>query len=386
MKIAYFTDTFFPSINGVVSASYLFAKGMKNLGHEVKLFAPHKRNELYEHDGVEVEGISSVSINKLYSDTRVVKPLFPYKYKKVKKFDPDIIHFHTPFILGTEAIVYANLLNKPLLGTFHTNFMDPDYSKVLKVERMSALWEKVLWKVNNVFFNRCDVVVTPSIAAKKKLSENNLKKQIKVVNNPIDLNLIKKVSDEKLSLLKKRYWLGENVLIYVGRISQEKSLITLILSFKKVLEKIDDAQLLLIGGGPQEMELRDLVIGLGIERSVVFVGKVKYEKLLSEGYFQLGKCFVTASASECQPMTIIEAMAFALPLILADSEGNPEMVDGNGKLTPVGDVDAMAKEMIQVLMDEDLRLKYSKKSFELVKKYSIEKVCLDMEKVYQELL
>ena len=387
MRIAYFTDTF-SYINGINTSIINFSTGLAQNSHQVMIFAPEGNsvNRTQLDRRVKVELVSSVTLDRLYPNFQVAKPQIPKTFRKIRDFAPDIIHFHTPFIMGAEAMIYAKLLKKPLIGTFHGYFMEPEYMKVIKMDRFEKganFLGRFLWKYNNFFYNRCDVVISPSRHSSHDLRQHGLKKSVQIVYNPVDLKLIKFSPAHQVDKLKKKYWLGDKVVVYVGRLSQEKSLNILVLAFQKVLASIPDAQLLLIGSGPIERELRDLTIGLGIERNVIFTGEINHHDLLTKGYYQLGKMFVSTSTSECQPMTIIEAIAFGLPIVCAKARGNIEMIKGNGILCRGGDINGFSRMIVRCLRNEKLRMKLSHASTALIQQYALDKVAHQLQDIYQ---
>ncbi len=147
-----------------------------------------------------------------------------------------------------------------------------------------------------------------------------------------------------------------------------------------------NAQLLLIGSGPVEKELRQLAIGLGIERSVVFTGEIDYQSLLTKGYYQLGKVFASASTSECLPMTFIEAKAFGLPIVCARARGNIEMVKGNGILCLPEDLNQFSRGMIDYLKNEKKRQSAARQSVQLANQYGVEKKTTDLLNRYRTVI
>ncbi len=392
MKIAFFTDSYFPYISGVSASIRFFSKGLASKGNEVLILAPGDKNKtIYEDDArkIRVEYISALNLKKLYPDFKAAKPRIPQNLKIIKEFNPDIIHFHTPFIMGAEAIMYGKLLKKKVVGTFHGYFMEPEYLKIVGIEKNNVITNGIssfLWKYNNIFYSKADLVITPSRYVGLDLKKHGVKTRIEEVNNPIDIKQIKNMTIEKREDLKKKYWLGDKVFLYVGRLSQEKLLSILFLAFKKALEKDKSYQLLLIGSGPMETELRNLAVGLGIERSIIFMGKVDHEKLIDEGYYSLGNVFVSSSTSEVQPMSFIEAMAFGLPLLVTKARGNIEMIQGNGILFDNNNIDEIAKKMSKLMDNKKLREKLGGQSLKVVQKYSIESASEKLLKAYEEVL
>jgi len=307
---------------------------------------------------------------------------------QIKKINPDIIHFHTPAFAGLEAILTAKVLKKPLIGTFHTYFMSPEYQKIVGLGKVGGEFiEKVLWKYNNSIYNRCDLVITPSEFAKRDLIKNGLKKPIKIIHNSVNPDSLTKASREKVLKLKKKLKLGNKTILYVGRISREKSLNILILAFNLVIRSKPSAKLLLIGDGPARDELKELTMALGLEKNIIFTGKIAHGELLKSGVFESVNLFVTSSTSEVQPMSVLEAMAFGLPIVGVKARGMLELIRGNGLICRPGDIKQISEAIVKIFNNESLRKKFSQKSKKLIEKeYAVNKATGRLEEIYKKLV
>src|ERR1700733_12502908 len=159
MKIAIFSDTFFPQVNGVANVAYGSALSLSKLGHEVIVFAPiaPKNRHLLKNLAFEVVVLPSLPAY-FYPGERGAVPFSFSALKKLKKFNPDIIHSHTPFSVGCMAVIFAKMLKVKLVGTHHT-FYD-HYLKHIKMDFASA--RKFSWKLTDFYYNRCDLVLSPT--------------------------------------------------------------------------------------------------------------------------------------------------------------------------------------------------------------------------------
>ncbi|HUV47122.1 MAG TPA: glycosyltransferase [Candidatus Bathyarchaeia archaeon] len=387
MKIAFYTTSFFPYLCGVTTAIWSLCRGLSKQGHEVVICIPKAKSPILAR--VREEGIKIVFLpafqQRIYKDKdRKAGVPSAKSFLQIKKINPDIIHFHTPDLVGLEAILTARILKKPLIGSFHTYFMSPEYQRILRLGKTGEdLIEKILWKYNNSVYNRCDLVITPSVYAKWDLQKNGLKKPVEIVSYPIDLSSLTKTSASKKARLKKRFNLNNKTVLYVGRLSREKSLDLLILAFNLVVRQLRLAKLLLVGDGPAKGELKELVLALGLEKNIIFAGKMDYAELFESGVYELATLFATASTSEVQPMSILEAMAFGLPIVGVKARGVPEMIRGNGIICPPGNIRKMSKAIIKILKDQSLHTRLAKKSRELIEKeHAIDKVTRRLEEVY----
>lgn len=389
MKIAYFTDTFLPQINGLVSSIITIASALAAKGDEIIIFAPKpargKRVD-WNPFGIKLEFLRSIP-SFLYPDLRAAMPVSLKILRILRRIKPDIIHFQTTFLVGVSGIILGKLLKKPIIGSFHGYFMEPEYLKIVKFNTRTRIVTNILWKYAVFFYNQCDAVLTYSEGAREDLIQHKVKKPIFVIPNSIDEGRIKKISDEKILKLRQRYNLNKKVVLYVGRVSVEKSLDMLIKSFSYVLKKVPDATLFIIGDGPIKKDLVGFCADLGIEKNVVFAGAVPQEQLLTQGYFQVADVFATASTSELQPISIIEAMYFGLPLVGVAKRGSLEMIQGVGLLSEPDAIEELAKIIIKVISDKNVHEKLSKNSEqEYERKYKLKKVVKTYDGFYKEVV
>lgn len=389
MKVAYFTDTFLPQINGVVTSLVTITSALASFGHQITIFAPKpKRGEKinWSAKDISLELLPSIP-SFFYPDWRAAAPVSPKLLLKVKKLDPDIIHFQTTFLVGGGGIILGKILNKPVIGSFHGYFMEPEYLKIFNINYGVEIFSAILWKYAVFFFNQCDVALTYSEGAKKDLKQHGVKKPIFVIPNAINEKTMKRVSEKEVSKLRQRYSLNKKVVLYVGRISAEKSLDILVKSFSYVVKKMPNTTLLIIGDGPIRKNIVRLCSDLKIEKHVVFTGNIPQEKLLSLGYFQLADVFATASTSEVQPISIIEAMYFGLPLVGVKKRGVQEMLNGVGLLSDPNNSLELANNIIKVLTNNALRKTLSDNSLrEYDQKHASPKVVGVYENFYKSVI
>lgn len=390
MKIAFFTDMFLPHLNGVTTALLNQVLGLSRQGHRIYIFAPKAKTTKpikYKVENVHVEYMPSFPIF-VYPEVRFSYPIFNQAYRVTKKFRPDIIHFQSPSSAGIAGIITAKQLGIPLVGTFHGYFMEPEYLKVIGfADTFQKITTNVLWKYTTFYFNLADGVVTPSEISRKELITRGFIKDISVIHNSLDTQTIKKVSPEKVAKLKKKLKLREHVILYVGRISHEKNIDQLIKSFKLVLKKEPDTHLLIIGKGPALPLLKDLVGSLGLKKDVIFHGEVEQKPLLTEGYYQMVDMFATASTSELQPVSLIEAYAFGLPAVGSAKRGTGEMIKNVGLLSKPDDIEGFARNLLKIISDEKLKNTLSANSLKAFNnKYELGETTHQFEKYYQQFI
>ncbi|MBI2076001.1 MAG: glycosyltransferase [Candidatus Aenigmarchaeota archaeon] len=297
MKIAFFTDTYEPQINGVVTSINAFAKCMERHGNTVSIFCPspggnHKKN---------IFTFPSIDFSR-YPGYRIGIPV-----KKIKNFD--VFHVHTPFSVGLAGVAAARFHKKPVVGTFHT--LIPEFTDYfIKTRRFKALLKKAAWRYSAWFYNMCDVVIAPSPEIRTLLKRHGIRKRIVVV--PTGIEKPEKIRKERL---RKKYKFPENskIILHVGRISKEKNIDFILTSLKN---KPDNWTLIIASDGPEKKNLKELASYLGI-KNVIFTGFISKEKL--NGLYFLADVLVVASKSETQGIVVAEAAARGLSVVSLDA-------------------------------------------------------------------
>lgn len=384
MKIAIFSDTFFPQFNGVTTTVFQSAKSLIKQGHEVVIFTLSPDAKKYEEENDNLKIISLPNIPALiYPSLRFTLP-FGFSLNKMRKFKPDIIHSHTPFAVGMEAVMCSKLFKIPLVGTHHT-FYD-DYLKHVKLDY--GWGKKLSWKITAAYYNKCDMVLSPTKSLADALAENGLKKPISLLQNSIDMNLFKPVdSPEEKERLKENHGIKGTSIIFEGRLSYEKSLDQVIRAFDLMLKKIPNLKLVLAGDGPEKGNLEKLAENLKIKESVIFTGFIPYgEKVV--GVYQANEIYITASKSENMPVSILEAMGCGLPIIAVKERGLSELIhdDTNGFFAKTDDPEDMAQKTLHLLSDPNLLKKFGEESRTLALEYSHEHVASLLENFYKNLI
>ena len=384
MRIALFTDAFFPYISGVVTAVAAIAKGMADRGHKVFIIAPDYRGkEVFKHKNIKVIRCRSFSASKMYKDFRIAFPISPVVLKTIVKEKIQVIHFHSPATLGLEAMWIARLLRLPLIGTFHTFIADPDYLQYLKLN--SRLGHRIAWDFSNFSYNRCDLITSPSLQTKKEMMRNRCSRPVKVISNGIDFSMF---NNSKASLIKKKYNPDGKLLLFVGRMGIEKNLYYLLDCFKLVLNKVPSTKLLMVGDGPIIQQLKDYSSSLGIKDKVIFTGTINHTELVESGIFGAVHGFVSASLTENQPITVLEAQANGIVCVVINAKGMPDLVidNVNGFLAPKNNKRAFADAVVKLLEDERLYARLRKGTLREIQKHKLSHVIDEWEKTYSELI
>lgn len=386
MRIAYFTDTFLPQVNGVATALANQATELGARGHNVLIFTPkldHINRKKFKAVNVEVVHLPTVPA-LLYPEFKLGIFGFPRVVRNLVRFKPDIIHLHTPLTVGIDAIMAAKFLNKPLVGTVHVYFADSGYLRWLKYKLAVKIVDKVVQRFLNFIFRQCDLVLVPSKMLIDELKQDNFEKPVAYLPNGVSTQTAGALSLEEKNTFKKKYGLKEKVVLHFGRLSHEKNVDFLIKSFHLLAKKHQDVSLLIIGDGPTKKELVKLTHRLGLEKRIKFTGFIDHPVLISSGLLRIADIFATASPMENNPMVVLEAMMFGLPIMGVKQAGLIELVSKNGFLVEPANIKMLAEKLEQILCDEELSKQMGEKSLEIVKDYSIGKVADKLLKLYKQ--
>jgi glycosyltransferase involved in cell wall biosynthesis len=350
MRVSIFTDSFLPFTSGVTFSVLNQASELAKRGHEISIFRPRpgRRTPKFElPDRVQVFDVPFAIPVPRVPQLRITLPSILSSWLRLRKLDPDIVHLNTEWGCGWEGMIASRILRKPTVGTFHTFFADPGYLKSFGLPTFGPL-QSLMWGYSVFFFNSCRAVTSPSLAVKQSLLDHGLRREPIVIPNGIPL--LQPIDWKAVKRARNRWQIHGPSFVYVGRLSPEKSLEIVLQAFAIVQRRRRRAKFIVIGDGPSRESLQSLASELGLRSSVEFVGHIDHEQLIEERWPLLGDTFVTASKSENQPMSILEAMALGLPVIGAAAKGLPELIahEHNGLLFPPDDVPGLARCMLQI--------------------------------------
>ena len=247
----------------------------------------------------------------------------------------------------------------------------------------TAIVQRLMWRYAICIFSRCHTVTSPSQAVRDALIAHGLRSELVLVSN--GLRSVPLRPHEAIRRLRATHHLQGPTFVYVGRLSPEKSLDVLIHAFHHVVAQLPEARLVLIGTGPYRPRLQRLISQLGLASQVVQLGYVPHHELLAANLPRLGDVFVTASKTENQPLSIMEALAFGLPVVGVRARGMPELVtDGeNGLLCQPDDSVAMAHCMLRLVNDASLRFHMSQAARASVTNHTITRTVNTLEHLYR---
>lgn len=310
MKILITTDLYVPSVNGVVTSVVNLTKELMGLGHDVRVLTLSKCNKSYKEDNVIY--IGSISANRIYPGARIALTYDNEYIEELKRWNPDVIHSQCEFSTFRMALNIARETNSPIVHTYHTIY--EDYTHYILINK--RIGKKLAALFTKRILNHADTVIAPTEKVYSLLTRYGVDKKIHVIPTGIDMERFNIYLDdmEKKKLRKK---LGipekERVLIYVGRLAKEKNLEEILLFLSRLRANRMRITLLIVGDGPYRSSIENYANNLGIAENVVFAGMVPPDKI--HLYYQIGEVFVSASNSETQGLTYIEALASGIPAL-----------------------------------------------------------------------
>lgn len=321
MKIGLFSDTYLPEINGVVSSIVTLQKGLEKAGHEVFVITTHPSllSLSYENKILRLPGIE---LKNMYGYV-LTSPLHIRAYQYVKDMNLDVIHAHTEFGIGIFARLVARLLSLPITITYHTTYEDyTHYVNVFKSKAFDKLAKKTVSKLSKIYIDSADAIISPSEKTKKMLLGYGVENEIHVVPTGLDLDRFDPKHSTKFQLTNLKSQLkinnNEKVILFVGRIAKEKSIDLVIDGFDKIDQNLVSCHLVIVGGGPELEALKLQASLIKASNKVHFLGKVPNDQVAQ--YYHLSDVFVSASTTETQGMTFIEAFASHKPVFAREDE------------------------------------------------------------------
>jgi 1,2-diacylglycerol 3-alpha-glucosyltransferase len=380
LKIAFYTDAFLPAVDGVVVSILNFRKELEKRGHEVYIFASGnaKTRQMVRNDK-RVTIIRSIAFKKYPQYSVALFPLF--STLKLMNTKMDINHAHTPFMMGVHALTISKIDGTPIVGSFHTLFTKSSVIKEYTTGNrfVQKTITKYSWKYARLYYKRCDGVAAPSGTIRNMLERKGIK-NVNVVPNGIDLKKFNpKIEGNAVreQILKND---KEKLIMYVGRISREKRIETLIKAAS--LMKNEDVRFALVGTGPAYTHYQHMVERMKLQDRVKFLGFVDNNQLPK--YYAACDAFCIPSTFETQGVVALEAMACGKPVIGADYLALRELiVNGkNGEKFRAGDGTSCANKIRKVLYN----INTYKDMVNTAGKYSIEKSTDDLLGLYRRVL
>lgn len=330
MRIGIFTETYAPYISGLVTSEIMLKHALEKQGHEVYVVTANLESFKYEYD--EKERILRIpGIPTGIYDSRLTS-IYPVQaVNKIRKWKLDVIHSQTEFAIGTFARLIAKQYGIPLVHTYHT--MYEDYIHYITKGYFKKSSKKLVEYFTKFY---CDKTATELIVPTNKTyklfkDKYEVQKNIHIIPTGIEVERFYKenIKIKDVVLLKKTLGITKKdfVIIFIGRLAEEKNVEFLLHCHQKLVQKHNNMKLLIVGDGPDKEKYEQLAIELGIEKNVIYTGKVAWDDI--PYYYHCSNVFATASKTETQGLTVIEAMAASIVPVCIEDEAFNSMVTEN---------------------------------------------------------
>ena len=380
MKILITTDLYTTETNGVVTSVKNLSEELRKKGHEVKILTLSETRHSRK-DG-DIYYIRSVPF-AVYPNVRM--PLaYRHRYEKeLINWKPDVIHSQCEFFSFQFAKRISRKTDAPIVHTYHTLY-EQYVTYVLPSKRLGESMVRIFSRKR---LKKVDNVVAPTHKVEQTLRGYGMKNDISVVPSGIKLEQHKIRITEQERLAKRRE-LGisddKTVLINLGRLGTEKNLEELMDLFANACKTKEDLVFLIVGDGPAKESLEKQAKELGVADKVVFTGMVNPSEV--QLYYQLGDVFVSASTSETQGLTYIEAAANGLPLLCRQDKALDEVLVQGENGYEYTDEDDFYRSIEAILADPEWRESAGKKSEKIADSFSTGAFGDAIEKIYEEVI
>ena len=321
MRIGLFTDTYPPFINGVSTSVAMLKRALEQKGHTV--YVVTVSNNALKHEYNEKEKILKVAGIPIGIYDYRLSRIYPVSLiNTMKKWNLDVIHSHTEFGIGILARLFAKQFNIPLVHTYHTLY--EDYTHYITHGYFEKSSKKIVEYLTKFY---CDKTANELIVPTNKIyklfkDKYEFTKNIHIIPTGIEVDRFfeENIDNKEVEQLKKKLDLKRNefVILFVGRLAEEKNVEFLINSQKRLVEYNDNIKLLIVGDGPDKEKYENLSRSLGLEKNIIFNGKAAWEEIPI--YYHAANVFATASTTETQGLTVIEAMAAGVPPLCINDE------------------------------------------------------------------
>lgn len=368
MRIALFTETFLPKIDGIVTRLCHTIEHLEKGGDRVLIFSPD--GGLTEYKGAKIYGVSGFPL-PMYPELKIALPR-PSIGQELERFQPDIIHAVNPAVLGLAGLYYGKTMQIPLVASYHTHL--PQYLQHYGL----GMLEDVLWNLIRTAHNQADLNLCTSTAMVKELTAKGIER-VELWQRGVDTELFQPelASETWRSRLTKGNP-DKPLLLYVGRLGAEKE----IERIKPILAAIPNAHLALVGDGPNRQALEKHFAGT----STNFVGYLKGKELASA--FASSDAFIFPSRTETLGLVLLEAMAAGCPVVAARSGGIPDIVtDGvNGYLFDPKDENGAINATIRLLENTEARENLRRNARQEAERWGWEAATRQLRSYYQEII
>lgn len=319
MNIGLFTDTYFPQLSGVATSIKTLKDALEEQGHNVFIFTttdPHIKKGTIEPNVFRFSSIPFVS----FTDRRIAFRGFFEATKVAKEVKLDIVHTQTEFALGTIGKYVAHQLKVPAIHTYHTMYEDYLHY-VLNGHLLRPYHVK---QFTRGYLKNMDGVIAPSERVEALLERYGVKIPIRVIPTGVD---IKSMNEADNRDIRAELDIDKDapVILTLSRIAAEKKIDHILDVMPDIIEEFPKVKLVIAGDGPDVKMLKEHVERLTLEDYVIFTGAIPHEDV--GNYYKMADLFVSASDTETQGLTYIEALAAGTQCVVYDTDYTEHVFD-----------------------------------------------------------
>lgn len=372
VRIGFFTDTYTPQINGVVTSICLFKAALEARGHEVYIFAPTPEDPT---DGPLTIRFPSLPF-AFQPEMRMASPVSIEALKVLDSVHLDVAHSHDPFTIGLFGLSVARRHKIPYVHTYHTLY--PDYVHYVWETRLT---KKLAERLSRDFCQQCSSIIAPSTKVERYLREWGVTVPIDIIATGVDVDLYSAPDPERVERIRALIAPkpDERLLLFVGRLGKEKNVELLLHALWH--SKHPCTRLVIAGDGPHRSELEQLVDELVLRDRVTFLGYLQREDAVAA--YHLAHAFAFASTTETQGLVIGESMSAGLPVIAVEDHAVEDfVVSGRTGLIAPGRAEDLAHAFDELLGDETKRALMARASKKRAEHFSIQKQAERLEEHY----
>lgn len=403
MNIAFFTDAYYPRINGVAVSVRSYATKLAEMGHSVcivccnyddeedKKDKKKKRSFLEDdklHPNLKIYRISSINVFVSKEDKSAKLSAWHDVKHTMDAFKPDIVHINSEFMVGYFGLIYSRHRNIASVYTFHTLWEDyvDGYIKFMPVYPAKKIAKEFI----KFYLKRANILIAPTVNIANVIKSYGIERDAKILPTGIPPALdVKKLNVRPLFFNQLHTLLPrvqkKHILLYVGRVVKEKNLDFLFPVLAEVKKTFKDTVLVFVGGGPELDNLKEKAKKTGYARDIVFAGYRSREELAY--FYSVTDVFVFPSKTETQGLVTLEAMMAGVPVVAIGERGTLDVMKGdNGGFMVKEDVNEFSQRVLELLKDKELYAEKSQEAKKWASQWSLDTLTEKLVTYYKEAL
>lgn len=346
LRIGQFSESFFPIVDGVGRVVFNYASKLADKGHECYVITPMTDMGYRGKFPFEIVDYNSITVPRTPQYRMGLATLDKHYKERVEMIDFDIIHAHTPFTAGMEAIRLSKKHKSPIIGTFHSKYYE-DFYKATGAELIANLGVKYVVK----FYEKCDQVWTVSKNSAETLREYGYGGDITIIENGTALS---EPQPEDERAVREMFGLTEEepILLYVGQLDWKKNIIKILEASKYLLREGMDFRLVMAGQGSDRDDILQKACEMGLGGIIIFTGHIADMSLLN-GLYQCADLLVLPSTYDTSSLVMREAAAMYTPCVVVGQSAPSEVIrDGINGYVSENTPESLAGKIAQALYNK----------------------------------